>query len=63
MTQAKAQVVASALIGAGYRVEVNVKEDGQWIIRVQDAGTPAATVSAFATTQSVTAKVTDVEFS
>lgn len=62
MTQAKAQTVASALIGAGHAVQVSSK-DGDWAVRVvEGTGTLALTVSDFATAQNVTATVKDVEF-
>lgn len=64
MTQAKAATVANALITAGYKVTVYLRADGEWAITVKDSSNPtaASAVSTFATGQSVSARVIEVEF-
>lgn len=63
MTQAKAQTVAAALIGQGYRVNAYPRaDDGQWVVKAEGADIPAATAATFATAQGVTALVDQATF-
>jgi hypothetical protein len=56
MTQAKAQTVASALIGLGLTVQVNHDGTEYTITVASDTLSDIASIQAFATAQSVTAK-------
>jgi hypothetical protein len=67
MTQANAQAVASAVIGAGFRASI-FKEAGDWKVRASSAGSAsfdvqASAAVALANAQGVTALVHEVEFS
>lgn len=62
MNQAKAQSVASALIGAGYTITMQKAPDGNIKIKVIDTLVDPQIVVNFATNQGVIAKVSDVEF-
>lgn len=61
MTQAKAQTVASALIGQGYRVRV-YQRDSEWVVEAEGTAIPASTVATFATNQGVTGTVDQAVF-
>lgn len=61
MTQAKAQTVASALIGLGYIVHVT-SQDGDWIVQAAGTDIAASSVASFATAQSVTGTVSSAKF-
>lgn len=63
MTQAKAQTVISSLVGLGYAPSVYKLDMDNWIIRVDNANVNSSAVTTFATDNSVTAKVNQVEFS
>ena len=63
MTQAKAQTVISSLVGLGYSPSVYKIAEDNWIIRVDNAKVDSNAVSIFATNNSITAKVNQVEFS
>ena len=63
MTQAKAQTVAAALIGAGYIISSMQKlSDGSFIIRASGSEIDPAVVATFATNQSITATVENATF-
>lgn len=62
MTQAKAQAVASALIGLGYRISVEVLSDGTYVVGAVGEGIDPGAVATFATNQSVLATVNAAKF-
>lgn len=65
MTQAKAQSVASALIGAGYLVTVTVADGGEWIVAGFPTGgteIPASAAASFAASQVVVCIVPSATF-
>lgn len=65
MTQAKAQTVAAAIIGAGYNVVVRQKTPGNWVVQAQSDSVNVAVQAAadLAVTQSVTGLISGIEYS
>mgnify|MGYP001608993211 CR=1 FL=1 len=63
MTQAKAQTVASALIGLGYTVRVYQDLDVSiWVVEATGSDILASAVSTFATNQAVVGTVNQAKF-
>lgn len=65
MTQAQAQTVSSAIIGAGYDAHARKLADGTWTVRASANGftVAASAVASLAAANGVTGNVAESEFS
>lgn len=65
MTQAKAQTVSTAAIAQGFRVDVFLRIDGEWVVRaaVQNGtnAITAAQLNTFCVNNAVTGNVTSAD--
>lgn len=64
MTLAKAQAVASAIIGAGYQAHAFLRSDGEWVVRAKSNAldVPVGTANSLATSQGVTGLIAEIEY-